>query len=113
MNIVVLDGYTVNPGDLSWAALEQLGTCRIYDRTPEDKIAERLAGAEIAITNKVPVAGGMLEKLPQLKYVGVIATGFNCVDAATARKRGIVVTNVPSYGTHSVAQAAFALLLEL
>lgn len=113
MNIVVLDGYTTNPGDLSWSALEQLGSARIYERTSEDKILERLADAEIAITNKVPLSAATQEKLPRLRYIGVIATGFNVVDAVAARKRGIPVTNVPSYGTHSVAQAAIALLLEL
>ena len=101
MNIVVLDGYTTNPGDLSWSALEQLGSARIYERTSEDKILERLADAEIAITNKVPLSAATLEKLPRLRYIGVIATGFNVVDAVAARKRGIPVTNVPSYGTHS------------
>src|SRR5262249_4855437 len=113
MNIIVLDGHTTNPGDLSWEALEQLGACRVYDRTSEDKIVERLADSEIVITNKVPLSASTIEKLPKLRYIGVIATGFNVVDAAAARKRGIPVTNVPSYGTHSVAQAAFALLLEL
>jgi glycerate dehydrogenase len=113
MNIVVLDGHTTNPGDLSWDALQRLGECRIYDRTPENKIIERLADAEIVITNKVPLSSVTLEKLPKLRYIGVIATGFNCVDAVAARKRNIPVTNVPSYGTTSVAQAAIALLLEL
>lgn len=113
MNIVILDGYAVNPGDQSWEALRRLGTCHIYDRTPQDQIVERLADAEIALINKVPLAGDSIEKLPCLRYVGVMATGINCVDTLAARKRGIVVTNVPSYGTHSVAQAAFALLLEL
>ena len=113
MKIVILDGYTMNPGDLSWDPLQRLGSCHIYDRTTEDKIIERLADAEIALINKVPVAAGLLEKLPRLRYIGLTATGYNCVDVQTARKHGITVTNVPSYGTHSVAQASFALLLEL
>ena len=113
MNIVVLDGFTMNPGDLSWDNLRKLGAVTLYERTPKELVAERLRGAEIALTNKVVLDAGVLEQLPALKYIGVCATGYNCVEIEAARKRGIVVTNVPTYGTAAVAQATFALLLEL
>ncbi len=113
MNIVVLDGFTLNPGDLSWAALKGLGPCKVYDRTPPDQVISRAATAEIILTNKTVVTSAALEHLPKLKYIGVLATGTNVVDLAAARERGIPVTNVPAYGTKSVAQATFALLLEL
>src|SRR5687767_14170887 len=113
MNIVVLDGYTLNPGDLSWDPLRPLGDCQIYERSAPHEVVPRLANTKAAITNKVAIGGEALEKLPLLRYIGVTATGFNIVDVVAAKERGIVVTNVPAYGTDSVAQATFALLLEL
>ena len=111
--IVVLDGHTLNPGDLNWDALRALGDCEIYDRTPPTEIAARAAHAEMILTNKAPLSRETLASLPKLKYIGVTATGHNIVDAAAARERGVAVTNVPAYGTRSVAQMTFALLLEL
>ena len=111
--IVVLDGYTLNPGDLSWEALRGQGEVKIFDRTPPELIVEHAAGAEILLTNKTPLTASTLAQLPGLRYIGVLATGYNIVDTAAARERGVVVTNVPTYGTASVAQFAFALLLEL
>lgn len=113
MKIVVLDGYTLNPGDLSWDALEALGECEVHDRTPADKTVERALDAEIVLTNKTGLGREEIAALPNLKYVGVLATGYNVVDVAAAAERGVPVTNVPTYGTRSVAQMAFALLLEL
>jgi glycerate dehydrogenase len=113
MNIVVLDGYTLNPGDLSWDELQSLGSCAIYDRTRPAEVAHRAADAGILLTNKTELTGGHMQNLPRLKYVGVLATGTNIVDLAAACDRGIPVTNVPAYGTKSVAQMTFALLLEL
>lgn len=113
MRIVVLDGYCLNPGDLSWSGLERLGEVTVYDRTPESLLLERARGAEALLTNKTPLGRETLAALPELRYVGVLATGYNVVDAAAARERGIVVTNVPAYGTASVAQLTIALLLEL
>jgi glycerate dehydrogenase len=107
MKIVVLDGFALNPGDLSWDAL---GPATIYDRTPPELVVERAGNAEIVLTNKVVID---VTKLPKLRYVGVMATGYNVVDLPAARERGIVVTNVPGYATRSVAQHTFALLLEL
>jgi len=114
MKIVMLDAYTANPGDLSWSEFQALGDCAIHDRslTPE-VIIERAAGAEVLITNKAIVSRAVIEALPSLKYIGVLATGYNIVDIAAAKERGIVVTNVPGYSTASVAQLVFALLLEL
>lgn len=113
MRIVVLDGYTLNPGDLSWAVLEALGECTVYDRTTPGLTVARAGEAEIVFTNKVVLGRREIEQLPKLKYIGVLATGYNVVDVAAARERGIVVTNIPAYGTRSVAQMTFALLLEL
>ncbi len=113
MNIVVLDGYTLNPGDLSWDALRELGRCEIYDRTAPDEVVSRCASAEIVLTNKVKLDGESISSVPALKYIGVMATGYNVVDVAAARERKVIVTNVPTYGTPSVAQMTFALLLEL
>ncbi len=113
MKIVVLDGYTLNPGDLSWGGLEGYGELTVYDRTPANEIAERARGAEAVFTNKVPLNAETLDSLPGLKYIGVLATGYNIVDTDHARQRGITVTNVPGYGTASVVQLTFALLLEL
>ncbi|HET6441381.1 MAG TPA: D-2-hydroxyacid dehydrogenase [Phycisphaerae bacterium] len=113
MKIVVLDGYTMNPGDLSWEGLEGLGECTVYDRTPPEEVLARAAGAEIVLTNKVVFDGAVMARLPALKYIGVLATGYNIIDTAAARERGIVVTNVPAYSTRSVAQLVMALVLEL
>lgn len=113
MKIVVLDGFTLNPGDNPWTGVEAQGELTIYDRTPADKIVERCAGAEIVLTNKTPLSAATLEQLPDLKFISVLATGFNVVDVAEARKRDIPVSNVPIYGTDSVAQFVFAILLEL
>ncbi len=111
--IVVLDGYTLNPGDLDWAPLHAVGDCSIHDRTPREQVVERAADAEIVLTNKALVLRDAIERLPKLRYIGVLATGYNVVDTAAAKERGIPVTNVPGYGTASVAQHVFALLLEL
>ncbi len=113
MNICVLDGFTLNPGDLDWTDLQRLGRCQIYDRTPVAEIRSRAADAQIVLTNKAPLSRETLAALPQLKYIGVLATGTNVVDLAAAREREIPVTNIPAYGTRAVAQATFALLLEL
>ncbi len=116
MKIVVLDGYTLNPGDLSWAELESLGECVIHDRTPLDDVDEiirRIGTAEIVLTNKTPLDRRVLEQCPSIKYIGVLATGYNVVDVDCAREKKIVVTNIPTYGTASVAQFAIALLLEV
>lgn len=112
MNIVVLDGFTLNPGDLSWDGLRAVGDLKIYDRTPSDQIFERSAKADILLTNKAILTGDILKSLPGLKYVGVLATGYNVIDIATADRLGIIVTNIPSYSTGSVAQLTFALILE-
>jgi glycerate dehydrogenase len=113
MSIVVLDGFTLNPGDLSWQELESLGPCVVYERTPPAEVLARAAGAEILLTNKSELTAGAIQNLPRLKYIGVLATGTNVVDLAATRTRGIPVTNVPAYSTRSVAQLTFALLLEL
>lgn len=111
--VVVLDGHALNPGDLDWAPLRAVGDCTIHDRTPRERVAERAAGAAIVLTNKALVQRDAIERLPALRYIGVLATGYNVVDVAAARERGIPVTNIPGYGTASVAQHVFALLLEL
>jgi len=113
MKIVVLDGHALNPGDLSWSKLEQLGTTIVYARTASELIIERCRGAEIVLTNKTPLRQETLAQLPDLRYIGVLATGYDVVDTAAAELLGITVTNVPSYSTDSVAQFVFALLLEL
>lgn len=113
MNIVVLDGYTLNPGDLTWDGLRMLGDLTVYDRTPREKIIERSRDAEIILTNKTVLDADILKSLTHLKYIGVLATGYNVVDTELAGQMGIVVTNIPSYGTNSVAQLTFALILEL
>lgn len=112
-NIVVLDGYTLNPGDLSWDALKALGNCTIYDRTAPADVVERCKEADIVLTNKVVINEDIMAELPRLQYVGVLATGYNVVDIANAAKRGIVVTNIPAYSTDSVAQMVFAHLLNI
>lgn len=111
MKIVVLDGYTANPGDLSWEGLELLGEVTVYDRTKPNETVARAAEAEIVITNKVVIGREEMAQLPHLIYIGVLATGYNVVDIAAARERGIIVTNVPAYSTESVAQMVFAHLL--
>ena len=115
MKIVVLDGYTENPGDLSWAPLEALGEVTVYDRTSYEEsplIAERIGDAEIVVMNKTPISKTTLEKCPNVKMIAVLATGFNVVDLAAARERGIPVCNVPNYGGYSVSQFTIALMLE-
>ncbi len=111
--LVVLDGHTLNPGDLSWSELESLATCTVHPRTAPGDIVTRSRDAEILLTNKTPLTAETLAGCPKLRYIGVLATGFNIVDTAAARARGIPVANVPTYSTASVAQHAFALLLEL
>ena len=113
MKIVVLDGYTANPGDLSWAELEAMGELTVYDRTPEAQVVERVGDAEIALVNKTPMTRAILQACPGLKYIGVMATGYDVVDVPAAADNGVLVTNVPTYGTTSVAQMAIALLLEV
>ncbi len=113
MKIVVLDGYTLNPGDLSWDGIRKFGDLQVYERTPPHQIVERCKDAEIIFSNKTPVSRETLEQLPELKYIGVLATGYNVIDIDYAKERGVVVTNVPGYGTASVVQMTFALLLEL
>jgi len=113
VNIVVLDGFTLNPGDLSWDELKRLGSVTIYDRTPAELILERSRDADMLLTNKTPLRADTLAQLPKLKYIGVLATGYDVVDIRAAAERNIVVSNVPEYGTDSVAQHVFALVLEL
>lgn len=116
MNITVLDGYTLNPGDLDWKGLESLGTCRVYDRTSTTdtaEIIERIGDAEAVFTNKTPLPAEVFEVCPSIRYVGVLATGYNVVDIQAARENGVVVSNIPSYGTSAVGQFAMGLLLEI
>ena len=113
MKIVVLDGYTENPGDLSWDALAELGDLTVYDRTPADETISRIGNAEIVITNKTPISAEILAACPNIRYIGVLATGYNVVDVAAAKAKNIPVANIPAYGTTAVAQYVFALLLEL
>ncbi len=111
MKIVVLDGYALNPGDLSWREVEKFGECTIYDRTPPEYTLERASGAEVLFTNKVLLSRDLIEKLPELKFIGVLATGFNVVDTEAAKNAGIIVCNIPAYSTQSVAQMVFSHLL--
>ncbi len=118
MKIVVLDGYTLNPGDLSWDGLKKIGETTVYDRTSydlggQDKIIERVGDADIVFTNKTPLTREAMEKMPSLRFIGVLATGYNIVDVEAAKEKGVVVTNIPTYGTTAVAQMTFALLLEI
>ena len=113
MKIVILDGYTENPGDLSWSGMEQFGEVKVYDRTPQELIIQRIGDAEAVYTNKTPLTKSTLEACPNIKYIGVLATGYNVVDIEAAKERGIPVSNIPSYGTEAVAQFTIALLLEL
>ncbi|UCE48183.1 MAG: D-2-hydroxyacid dehydrogenase, partial [Phycisphaerales bacterium] len=113
MKIIVLDGYTLNPGDLTWRGLEALGECTVYDRTAPEDIVERAGEAEIVLTNKTMLSADIIGHLPKLRYISVLATGYNVVDGQAARERGVLVSNVPTYGTESVAQMVFAHLLNL
>ncbi len=113
MNIVILDGYAATPGDLSWDDLKALGTCKIYDRTSPAELLERASNAEAILTNKVAITAEVIASLPLLKYIGVLATGYNIVDIKAAKDRGIIVTNIPAYSTDSVAQMVFAHLLNI
>jgi len=116
MKIVVLDGYTENPGDLSWSGLEEFGELTVYDRTSYEEapiIAERIGDAEVVITNKTPISRETIDKCPNMKYIAVLATGYNCVDYTYCKEKGIPVSNVPTYGTASVSQYSIALLLEI
>ena len=116
MKIVILDGYTENPGDLSWDELSALGELTVYDRTSlanEQEAIDRIGNAEVVITNKTPITANVLDACPAVRYIAVLATGYNIVDVAYARKKGISVSNVPTYGTASVAQFAIAMLLEI
>ncbi len=112
-NIVVLDGYTLNPGDLSWSGFESFGQLEVYDRTDVSSVVERAKDAEFVLTNKTLLTRDILKQLPLLKYIGVLATGYNVVDIEAAHEQGIVVTNIPTYGTRSVSQMVFAHLLHL
>lgn len=113
MKIVVLDGYTLNPGDISWDSLRAFGDVTIYDRTPTDKVVERAMGAEVVFTNKTPITQEAIQQLGSLQFIGVLATGYNIVNIEAAKENGIIVSNVPGYGTTSVVQLTIALLLEL
>jgi glycerate dehydrogenase len=116
MKIVVLDGYTENPGDLDWKGLEALGECRVYDRTSlmdMQEVIDRIGDAELVYTNKTPISKEVFDKCPNIKFVGVLATGYNVIDVAAARKHNIPVCNIPTYGTDAVGQFAIALLLEI
>ena len=111
MKIVILDGYTANPGDLSWKALEEMGALKVYERTKPEETIDRAKDAEVVLTNKVLLKRQEMEQLPKLRYIGVLATGYNVVDLEAAREHGIIVTNVPAYSTLSVAQMVFSHLL--
>lgn len=113
MKIVVLDGYTENPGDLSWKELEDFGEVTVYDRTSADKISERIGNAEVVYTNKTPISAETIDRCPGMKFIGILATGYNVVDTTAAKRAGVVVSNVPTYGTDAVGQYVIALLLEL
>ena len=113
MKIVVLDGYTLNPGDLSWGGLETLGDVTVHDRTDQNDIIKRIGDAEIIFTNKTPITRAVLEACPSIQWIGVLATGYNVVDVDAAKDKGIPVSNIPTYGTTAVAQYVFALLLEM
>ena len=112
-NIAILDGFTVNPGDLSWDAFKEMGNLIVYDRTAPSEVVERAADADIVLTNKVVLDRAVIESLPKLKYIGVLATGYNVVDLQAAASRGVVVTNIPAYSSDSVAQMTFAHILNI
>lgn len=113
MKICILDGYSLNPGDLDWSPVERLGDVTLFDRTPADKIVERAADADIVLTNKVPFSADTLRQLPRLRFICVLATGYNIIDTETAARQGVVVANIPAYSTMSVAQMAFAHILNI
>ena len=116
MKIVVLDGFTLNPGDLDWKGLEAIGECVVYDRTSLNNVQEaidRIGDAEIVFTNKTPMPKALFDACPSIKFVGVLATGYNVVDVNAAKEKGIIVTNIPTYGTAAVGQFTIALLLEI
>ncbi len=113
MKIVVLDGYAANPGDMSWDNLKALGDCTIYDRTAPEEVVERAAGAEVILTNKTVITAELMDALTELKYIGVLATGYNIVDTVAAKSHGILVTNIPAYSTDSVAQMVFSHILNI
>lgn len=113
MKICILDGYTLNPGDLDWSPVERLGDVTLFDRTPADKIVERAADADIVLTNKVPFSADTLRQLPRLRFICVLATGYNIIDTEAAARQGVVVANIPAYSTMSVAQMAFAHILNI
>lgn len=113
MKIVILDGYAANPGDLSWEEIKSLGECTVYDRTSPEQVVERAHSAEIILTNKTVIDKETMAALPDLKYIGVLATGYNVIDIDSAHERGITVTNIPAYSTDSVAQMVFAHILNI
>ncbi len=113
MKICILDGYSLNPGDLDWSPVERLGDVTLFDRTPADKIVERAADADIVLTNKVPFSAETLRQLPRLRFICVLATGYNIIDTEAAARQGVVVANIPAYSTMSVAQMAFAHILNI
>lgn len=113
MKICILDGYSLNPGDLDWSPVERLGDVTFFDRTPADKIVERAADADIVLTNKVPFSADTLRQLPRLRFICVLATGYNIIDTEAAARQGVVVANIPAYSTMSVAQMAFAHILNI
>ena len=113
MKIVVLDGYTLNPGDISWVGLEALGEVTVYDRTKPEEVVERIGDAEVVYTNKTPITRDTLDQCGNIRFIGVLATGYNIIDIEAAKEKGIPVSNIPTYGTDAVAQYAIALLLEL
>lgn len=113
MKICILDGYSLNPGDLDWSPVERLGNVTLFDRTPADKIVERAADADIVLTNKVPFSADTLRQLPRLRFICVLATGYNIIDTEAAARQGVVVANIPAYSTMSVAQMAFAHILNI
>lgn len=113
MKICILDGYSLNPGDLDWSPVERLGDVTLFDRTPADKIVERTADADIVLTNKVPFSADTLRQLPRLRFICVLATGYNIIDTEAAARQGVVVANIPAYSTMSVAQMAFAHILNI
>lgn len=113
MKICILDGYSLNPGDLDWSPVERLGDVTLFDRSPADKIVERAADADIVLTNKVPFSADTLRQLPRLRFICVLATGYNIIDTEAAARQGVVVANIPAYSTMSVAQMAFAHILNI
>lgn len=113
MKICILDGYSLNPGDLDWSPVERLGDVTLFDRTPADKIVERAADADIVLTNKVPFSADTLRQLPRLRFICVLATGYNIIDTEAAARQGVMVANIPAYSTMSVAQMAFAHILNI